>query len=472
MKTTPCIQTSLVALTCILSISCSQNPDPNIVYRLPVNAIGDYDVSFEKTAPIDAYAAQEKHIEEMLEAVKLSKKKKVLVFVHGGLGTKNSWTERIEDMVPLIKDDDYHPVIITWRSGIFTSLKDRYVGVRNGVDKPKTVTLVTSPFYAGSDFLKGFAAIPEAISEQTANFVETHTAGWESIENNLLQFSEQDPNYSKSIHYTGYGEDVNFGQRTGYRVKQFVPGVSRLVTTPLLEGAGDDAWNIMLRRARILTHRQLDLHSRGIENQGGYYRGQTENYSKSEIESDFYEPYGPNGVAAQFIRGLSEIKGIEITLVGHSMGAIVANDLVQAFPNTKFSRIIHMGSADSNRSLMEKTFPYLKENPSTDFWNLCLHPSNELREQSAFGAVPEGSLLIWLDYFLTNPETTLDRRAGCWDNAKWIAPQFAQLPNAKMKVFGRRDTHIHHKEDPTRWPIKHGDFGNRAFWRPSFYAVQ
>ena len=53
-----------------------------------------------------------------------------------------------------------------------------------------------------------------------------------------------------------------------------------------------------------------------------------------------------------------------------------------------------------------------------------LHPTNEEQEQSAFGLAPEGSLLIWLDYMLTSPETSLDRRAGRWDNIKWAFPFF------------------------------------------------
>ncbi|MBI3058550.1 MAG: hypothetical protein HYY81_04475 [Deltaproteobacteria bacterium] len=42
---------------------------------------------------------------------------------------------------------------------------------------------------------------------------------------------------------------------------------------------------------------------------------------------------------------------IEITLVGHSMGTIVADEILRAFPKIPFERIVYLASASSVRDV-------------------------------------------------------------------------------------------------------------------------
>lgn len=400
-------------------------------------------------------------------------KRKILISIHGGLNSISANVRRVERHYKAAIDDGYYPVFLSWRSGAITTLYDRYFGVRNGVDRSKWVTIPSAPFYIVSDLLSGVAAIPESIWDQGANFYNSH-------KNNLTGFYESDIRtrlnefQSPEVFYTQRGNEKSIFEQIGYGTRQVIPGVVRLASTPLIEGMADKAWTVMLRRAKTLVYRQQDLTYRGI----GQNFGNLENLSGGlndtidcERKGKFYESGGPNGVVAQLFRSLRDIKDIQITLVGHSMGAIIANDIVNIFPDLPFSRIVHMASADSIRNFMEKTKPYLVNRPNTKFYNLMLHPLNEDQEQSAFGTAPEGSLLIWIDYLLKNPETTLDRVAGRWENMKWVVPLLSSEQNIHLKLFGLRQMMVYEDAPNQSFlePTKHGDFGDYKFWREEFY---
>lgn len=400
-------------------------------------------------------------------------KRKILISIHGGLNSIAANVKRVEEHYDSALKDGYFPVFISWRSGAATTLYDRYFGVRNGVDRSKWITIPSAPFYFVSDLLSGVAAIPESIWDQGANFYNSH-------KNNLTGFYEKDINHrlnefqSPDVYYTQRGAEKSSVEQIGYGIRQIIPGAVRLVSTPLIEGMADKAWGVMRRRAKTLVYRQQDLTYRGIGQSFGDLETMSDDLSETiecENNGQFYESGKPNGVVAQLFRSLRDVTDSEITLVGHSMGAIIANDIVNIYPDLPFSRIIHMASADSIRNFMEKTQPYLVKNSDTQFFNLMLHPLNEEQEQSAFGTAPEGSLLIWIDYLLENPETTLDRVAGRWENMKWVVPLLSSEKNIHLKLFGLRQT-MTYEEAPNYMflePIKHGDFGDFKFWKSEFY---
>ncbi|MGJ8681662.1 hypothetical protein, partial [Paraglaciecola sp.] len=304
-------------------------------------------------------------------------KRKILVSIHGGLNSISANVKRVEKHYNSALEDGYFPVFISWRSGAITTLYDRYFGVRNGVDRSKWVTIPSAPFYFVSDVLSGVAAIPESIWDQSANFYNSH-------KNNLSGFYEKDIQIRMrdfdlpDIYYTQRGKEKTPIEQVGYGVRQLIPGVVRVISTPLIEGMADKAWGVMRRRAKTLVYRQQDLTYRGV---GQHFGGETisgELHQTINCENNgkYFEKDGGNGIVAQLFRAISELEDIQITLVGHSMGAIIANDIVNVFPKLPFNRIIHMASADSIRNLMEKTRPYLIDNPSTQFYNLMLHPTN------------------------------------------------------------------------------------------------
>ena len=100
-----------------------------------------------------------------------------------------------------------------------------------------------------------------------------------------------------------------------------------------------------------------------------------------------------------------------------------------------------------------------------------LHPHNEDREKTAFGALPSGSLLVWLDHNYNNPKTEDDRMFGRWDNAKTMMGLFPsdifneneKKNQVRLKVFGL---------DEASGPVTHGGFTNQKkhkYWRDDFW---
>ena len=406
------------------------------------------------------------------------KPRKILISIHGGLNSISANIDRVENHYEDAKQDGYYPIFIGWRSGAATTLNDRYFRVRNGVDRSKWNTIPSSPFYIASDLLRGVAAIPESFWDQGANFINGHRYRLSGFYEKDIQARLKDFEQPKVL-YTGKGSDKSFGEQVTYAAIQVVPGILRLISTPLIEGVANQAWGIMQRRAKTLMYRQQDLTYEGVGQSFGNKIDdddkQIGDVHQCEEQSPYFKNGKPNGIVAQLLRTIETQKNVEITLVGHSMGAIIANDIVSEFPGLNYEKIIHMAAADSLRNFMQKTLPYLASHKETKFYNLVLHPVNEDQEQSAFGAAPEGSLLIWLDYLLTNPETTLDRVAGRWENAKWAVPLFTsyqgqELSNVHLKLFGLRQTMEYlDTGEKVAEPIKHGDFGDKRFWRPEFY---
>ena len=141
-----------------------------------------------------------------------------------------------------------------------------------------------------------------------------------------------------------------------------------------------------------------------------------------------------------------------------------------------------MAGATSIRDTKDALVPLLRKNNNLNFYNLMLHPKAEAREDSAFGFLPTGSLLEWIDEVLEKPKTVLDRTMGKWRNLREAQKVFP--PDARdhmtFRIFGfdQRDwTKNLIDGQPIKsyvWPepTTHGSFNdtNKQFWRTEFWG--
>jgi hypothetical protein len=97
-------------------------------------------------------------------------------------------------------------------------------------------------------------------------------------------------------------------------------------------------------------------------------------------------------------------------------------------------------------------------------FHVVLDPDEELDEANAWDLAPRGSLLVWVDDFLAQPATLLDRTAGRYDNLMVALPDtpLGIRHQVHVRVLGRYDE---------RAPLKHGQFtdpgetdGRFRFW--------
>lgn len=156
---------------------------------------------------------------------------------------------------------------------------------------------------------------------------------------------------------------------------------------------------------------------------------------------------------------------LEITLVGHSMGTIVLNEVIRRNPYLPIKNIVYMAAASTIRDYESSVIPYLRKNDETSFYNLMLHPKAEREERPAgLEIVPRGSLLVWIDDFLSNPLTIYDRTLGRFDNYLQYTHHVPTKPNdLKKRIYVRSFSAGECKKGTD--PQEHGNFSsNYRFW--------
>ncbi len=362
----------------------------------------------------------------------------VLIYVHGGLNSEKSALKRVQTKYNDILKDKVFPIFVNWRSGPITTYSSHLYRIRQG--EVSSTGFATSPIYLGTDLAGSIVNAPKS-------WLITGRQALDSITTLPRQQARLEPYLNAdgdNIYYTGSQEDFSTWKRT---LRWWVTSPSKLITTPFIYTLARPAWDVMLRRTNTLFYKPSD-HS-PYDNQG---------VRNSEFGS---------GALFSLLRRLqSTAKDVplSITLVGHSMGAIVVNKMLTLDLDLPIQNIVHMASADSINNLFDTVVPYLRDNNDVDFYSLSLHPDNENREVSAWGLTPSGSLLVWIDNMFTTPETVMDKRSGSWQNMERtyaFLPETVR-PQMHFKIFGQ--TTQNEKDEYIISPQKHGDFGDLKFW--------
>jgi hypothetical protein len=167
---------------------------------------------------------------------------------------------------------------------------------------------------------------------------------------------------------------------------------------------------------------------------------------------------------------------VEVTLIGHSMGAIVVDQIVIRYPNLPLASVVHLASADTIRSVENSVVAHMRlqhiasKSRQTRFYSVMLHPDREDQEKYLANSIPKGSLLTWIDSFYSRPPSSADRRFGRWANVKtWVETFPSELQRVAHFTVCRYDT--------IAGPTKHGDFfaigpDRSPYWDVTFWQGQ
>ena len=359
---------------------------------------------------------------------------KVMLYIHGGLNTERHSFERVSKQYQSILDgSDMYPIFVNWRSGPMDSYARYLTRIRQG--KKSNSAKFTSPVYLLSDLLASVALAPKSWLVQ----------GKHSWDSTIQREEDHWEYYLKSTDYqimhTG---DDDLHSDTGRSLLWIATSPVKIITTPFTYTLPKPAWDIMMRRTSTMFVKP----------------GEFENHPRR-----YGDTHRGHGALSLFLEHLIDFPSehdipLDITLVGHSMGTIICNEIVHAFPELNITTIVHMASADSIRNFLGKMVRFLETSQNTQFYALFLSPKNEDREISAWGSTPSGSLLTWIDNSFTTPTTELDRRAGRWSNMRH-ALRFIPKPilgRMHFKIFGQGEG-----------PQVHGDFDEFDYWHKSFY---
>lgn len=430
----------------------------------------------------DAYldtmmAGLTKHVED-------TGRKRVVVFIHGGLNTRAGTVARARALSPEILGDTgsdalaadpAYPIFVNWRSSLTTSYGSHLLWVRqggalfgNGNDWGDNawdaVQFLFAPVVLAADIVRGVLRLPMVTVHQLEEATEWLGAG-RSPER---EDADRAAKCFVNRHLLGTEElaleahAVKGERSSGVRLEE-VGGVLRwfilipikIVTTTIVDIAGTGSWNMMKRRVGLL-----------FEPEAARDPGRAER-----------EPYGLRRFLVRLAERQLELD-LEIDLVGHSMGTIIANrilvesaregdlrveedgELTLLVP--RFDDVVYLGAACSVAEYENASFAYLHRNPETRVHHVVLHPDNEVGEATAWDLAPRGSLLTWIDDFLALPLTPADRAAGRSTN---LLPALADTPVELRERISIRVL----PWDVDGLPQSHGGFNDVsatwAFWR-------
>jgi hypothetical protein len=450
--------------------------------------------------------------------------RKILLFVHGGLDAPNDTYARCAEWLQEINHDDpnCYPIFVIWDSGWAATYHEYLFDVRQGRNDQQTRAdgRLTFPAYVLSDLLQAVARAPSLWLEQwrsdhqaaaaTVQSILDETAArrraatqpsnsaesadfWMNNPRNidvLAFYAKLNQRYWHDRHRTGQNEPAEMAVSLGRddsrpgdwygRTATYVATIPfKLFTSPIIDAFGSGPWKDMARRAQTVLEGASDFEVRP---------------DTTDEEIARFLDRGTSGGLDSFVEMLSEMpqppdakRPYEVTLVGHSMGTIILNELLRRQVDREIQyqlhglpmrlpvkNVVYMGAACSIRDFSRGVLPFMRrpDHQNVKFYNLSLHPTAENIEAQANDLVPRGSLLCWIDEFLEDPATPLDRTLGRWDNilsAAYIIPPDLR-GRVTLKAFALRSSGPGF-DTPSPQPQKHSDFTYCPFWNWSFWQA-
>jgi hypothetical protein len=467
-----------------------------------------------------------KHVRNIIELAKTDtmrknlKKVQLLFFVHGGLNTQVGSLERIVGEGPdskqkertlynlITEETPYYPIFINWQSSLRSSYFDHLLYVRQGEKWPWYTGWLTAPVVLAADIGRSILRAPlvwgsmiyndaktapalagmighkknlpdEVAKELLCQNVQDQVSCFAHFDSNKAYptFSDACWNGTENLKQSLESNNVIVGvderrcPEMGWKFFQWLVTIpTKLVISPFLDAFGKSAWDNMLRSIQLLYQVDEEFHVASPQN------------TESAKEANRI-PGG--GLSIFFNELVKEIdnhdKGQplewEITWVGHSAGTIIINEAIRRFGLPKnqeqvlpFNTIVYMAAASTLRDVQTSVYPYLQNHSSTKFYHLMLHEKAENGETvwQPFDLPPRGSLLVWIDDFLSNPLTHKERTAGKYQN---FFSDYHSIPQSirdqiHLRVFSQGEK-VHSGN-----PQKHGEFTDRfRFWDSKCWAT-
>lgn len=393
-------------------------------------------------------------IQEFKKRFAESGRRHLLIYVFGGMNSVDDTVGRSEELIRAIWEtsEDY-PLMINWESSLVESYADHLFFIRNGV-RSYWLGPPLAPFYLLNDMLRGLVKLPEKTVIQTANIFNTDYSV-PNLDPRTMEAIRQSP----MRWYVG-ADYSRTSDAQGKRILYALGLPVRVLTTPVIEAFGKSGWDVMIRRARASFE---------------FY---TYDPFTDDEKEYFTAAFSPNQGALTAL--MNEVRtlqqqdsSLEITLIGHSMGPFILNEMISRYGDINFKNIVYMSAACTVRDGVTVLRPYLVRHPETTFYNLCVHPRAEDEEMLSYAVLPQGSVLEWIDLYFSNQLTLDDYTMGRW----WIGMvrfphQFGSTQKqVVLKAFGIRDPACNTMF--LNMPQEHTDFSdeNLRFWMPDFWKI-
>ena len=422
----------------------------------------------------------EASLARLVKSVAASRCTNLVIFIPGGLNSVESGVEMVAQLTPDIMAGGGYPLFVAWDSRLTSTYWEHLTLVRRGQEKPIQGKL-SAPLYAAGDvgcslvrapvvwfhqgaidlknsriggtFYRTNAPARETISDKLDNLINTEIADVNALYLELRRRYGSDPAHSIAVSLGGFDRTACW-QLARYGLS-WLTLPTKLVSAPAIDGLGTSAWENMRRRTSTLFQAPEEFYLEDRWHDAGEVTRALDHNSTG-------------GVARllEALRALERKRLVPITLVAHSAGALVANEMIRRCPELPFRNIVYLSAACSIRDWDVAVVPYLSAHPESQFYNLSLHPANEAGETNAADLAPRGSLLVWIDEFLAHPETVQDRTLGRWENiiqATHLVPRDVRR-QVTLKAFSAGAPASH-------GPQAHNDFTETAFWNSDLWQA-
>ena len=406
---------------------------------------------------------------------------RIVFFIHGGLvGLQQANFEAHKVWRAFSKNnpDKAFPLFVNWDTGIFsatsdTFLRDGTVGERNRTiaeEGPRPLIELSpsrrtvpgsflAPFRVWREFLGATGRAPFTLGTQTQLLLNPPPK--------LVDFPRPQ-NWDHVI----FPREVDRTERTSWSdmVTEVFPGALRAFS-PAYDFLGSGGYTQMMRRAANLVRQEADYAN------ASYRRCSVLARLFDELRA--YEAVVRGSIPIEnfeYGRRVHEVPAesrISYTIVAHSLGALVADDIIADNEDLWIEDAVYLNPANTIVNFANKVIPYLKLNANFRTHIFTLHPERESNEVNLGKVVPVGSLLTWIDRFLNQPINDLERTVGDWRNLAATLTQIGYLTTeqrqrVRIVVFGQREGFPLMHGDANQPPLKDDksrEYQGAPFWR-------
>lgn len=398
-----------------------------------------------------AYALESAYTDRIIAHFKTLRSKnpklRLTLFIHGGLNTYTTAWGRADIFSQAMLRDGHYPVFVGWNSGFFANYADHALRIRKG-EHSVAKSVPTLPIVLLQDFTRSIIHIPEAWYRELRDPVVVSKSFFTDLEENAnARIHDLRDNKQFTIH--------DGGPITGVGASYWsILNPAKLLTAPIVDGFGTGSWKAMLRRTDLVLSKPEAF----------------------EGPMPDAESYADTAVTTFLKRWESDpaLRDVPITLIGHSMGTIVANNILARHPGLPIDQVVYMGAAARIKDVENVLVPWMRRPGNTArFYNLSLDPYREISENNYYDFGPRGSLLHWIDHVFGDVNSFKDRAAGGWWNmartaADIFPAEMSGAPGVRLRVSLTRFP----IGGPEMGPQKHGEFDNFCFWRESFWKAE
>jgi hypothetical protein len=414
---------------------------------------------------------------------------RIVLFVHGGLNSPGSALKKMVELDSAIKRNNMLPLYINWNSDAVTAYTDHLLHVRQGQRFHWTWLnffpgILTTGITLGEDFGRGVVETPGAL------VVEAKNIWYDAVLNRSRTRKTTDAVLDTVSNRNGDPLAIKYGvyhrtqwEALGSRLTALPWFAVHALTLPVVLMIGPPGWDNMVGRTR------------------NAFRTPSEFEHLKKANGSVLGERGATGGAALFVQVLRQAmeRGDSIELIGHSMGAILSDRLLEyelglrgsikeGSPQRELpiSNVVYVGAANTIASMEEAVIPFMRNSPGTTFHVVNLHPLAESREAMISGSsdfadwfqlIPRGSFPVYLDDYLRHPVTEDDRVLGKQENIIRVLHVFPAdiRDRVTVKWFGFRDTTVNNGFGADhKLPRVHGDLAiaGVCFWLASYQELR